>query len=153
MFDGQTWPQEKTREYHMPRENRFTIYDASGEDGRLLTRTRRTRMPGTRRPEPPLQGVRSSTRRCCTLPQGKKRINVPAKVIALTPVARKRSGSRWSLVHQVVNSREEEEEALASGWHDHPAKAIKVRIEALVAAGALEKKKELLKKIPKMGLG
>ncbi len=82
-------------------------------------------------------------------PEGEERVSVPAEIIT-TPLGPKSVGEQKELIHKIVNNRTEEDEAVASGWHDHPAKAIRVRIEALIASSNFSDKETaaLLKQIP-----
>ena len=59
-------------------------------------------------------------------PQGLERVVNPAEILS-TPMGPKPVGEMKEIIHRVVNSKEEEEEWLGKGWHDHPAKAIAAR--------------------------
>ena len=52
-----------------------------------------------------------------------------------TPRGPKFLGEQRALVNKIVRSKEEYEAALASGWYDHPAKALGAVIEANRAKG------------------
>lgn len=57
-------------------------------------------------------------------------------------------GQQFELINQTVNSPVEEEALRAEGWHDHPAKAIRARIELAIADGKLPP--DALKAVPQM---
>ena len=57
-------------------------------------------------------------------PMGKMRVTVQAEAVA-TPFGPTMNNQQKELVNKVVNSRAELETALAEGWHEHPADAIK----------------------------
>ena len=56
-------------------------------------------------------------------PEGAERVIVPAQA-ETTPFGPQMLGEQRELVYREVASKSEEREALAAGWHDHPAKAI-----------------------------
>lgn len=86
-------------------------------------------------------------------PDGEEKVIVPAELVLragqYVPV-----GEQKELINKIVASKEEEDVALAEGWHDHPAKAVRVRIEALIEASDFTDKEEaaLLAKIPKIAI-
>jgi hypothetical protein len=131
----------------MPRENRFTIYDALEKTG-LFDQNPANTYARDKTTGATLYAGPVEYPKMLYSPSGEERIVVPAEVIS-TPMGPKEVGEQKELVHQVVTSREEEEALLTEGWHDHPAKAIKARIEAGIAAGTLDK--SALRKIPLMG--
>lgn len=69
-------------------------------------------------------------------PQGEEQITVPAEMIT-TPMGAKFVGEQRKLISKIVESAEADEVAQAEGWHDHPAKAIRARIQLKIAAGEL----------------
>ncbi len=84
-------------------------------------------------------------------PEGEERVIVPAEMVLragqYVPV-----GEQRELLHKIVNDQAENDEALASGWHDHPAKAVEARVNLLIAEGNLTDKEtaKLLATIPKL---
>ncbi len=84
-------------------------------------------------------------------PDGEEKIIVPAEMVLragqYVPV-----GEQRELIHKIVNNKAEDDEATAAGWHDHPAKAVRARIEALIESSEFTEKetKVLLDKIPKL---
>lgn len=84
-------------------------------------------------------------------PLGEEKIIVPAEMVLRAgqyiPV-----GEQKELIYKNVNSQAELDEAIAEGWWDHPAKAVKARIDALIAESNFTEKetKALLAKIPKL---
>jgi hypothetical protein len=57
-------------------------------------------------------------------PEGRERIVQRAEIIA-TPMGPERVGEQKEIIQRVANDADEEEALRASGWHDHPAKAMK----------------------------
>lgn len=62
-------------------------------------------------------------------PEGKERVTVPAVAIA-TPFGPQWVGEQKQLIDKIVNSKEEEEKALAEGWHRTPMMAMQARAKA-----------------------
>lgn len=86
-------------------------------------------------------------------PQGEEKIIVPAEMVLragqYVPV-----GEQRELINMIVNNSVEEKAALAEGWLDHPAKAMRVRVENIIETNELSEKetKALLAKIPKISI-
>jgi len=57
-------------------------------------------------------------------PKGEERITVPAEII-VTPLGPKSVGEQRELISELALTPEDEARLRASGWHDHPAKAMK----------------------------
>ena len=79
-------------------------------------------------------------------PEGEERVSVPATA-EMTPFGPQWLGEQRELINRIVNDEEEELTALAEGWHDHPAKAIRARNEILMKEN-IERKAQGQKPIP-----
>jgi hypothetical protein len=79
-------------------------------------------------------------------PEGQERISVPAAA-EMTPFGPQWLGEQRELINRIVNNEEEEREALAEGWHDHPSKAIRARNE-IIAKENIERKAQGQKALP-----
>ena len=64
-------------------------------------------------------------------PKGDTRVTVQAEMI-VTPFGPQRVGEQREIIWQIAHSADEEKELRASGWHDHPAKAIAARGDTAV---------------------
>ncbi len=132
-------------------KNRFTIYDAMGKaeffSSNPANPGAKSKVDQSDISEWPIQYPKMLYH-----PEGEERVSVPAEIIT-TPLGPKSVGEQRELIHKIVNNKVEEDEAVAAGWHDHPAKAIRTRIEALIASSTFSDKETaaLLKKIPAMG--
>lgn len=84
-------------------------------------------------------------------PEGEERVTVPAELV-LRAGQYVPQNEQKELIHLVVNNQAENDAAVAEGWHDHPAKAVRVRIEALISESNFTDKetKALLAKIPQL---
>lgn len=84
-------------------------------------------------------------------PEGEERVVVPAELVLragqYVPL-----GEQRELIHKIVNDQAENDEAVGLGWHDHPAKAVRARVEALIESSDFNEKeiKALLGKIPQL---
>lgn len=81
-------------------------------------------------------------------PRGEEVITVPAEIVA-TPLGAKLVGEQKKLISKIVENAEQDEAAQAEGWHDHPAKAIRARIQLKIKAGELTE--DALKNLPVAG--
>ncbi len=133
----------------MPQKTRFTIYDAMEQDGVF---DRNPANPNSRDNDGnsiytgPVEYPKMLYH-----PEGEERIVVPAEII-MTPLGAKEVNEQRELIHKTVGSVEEEAALITEGWHDHPAKAVKVRVMATIASSKLTPKEEakLLATIPKL---
>lgn len=130
----------------MPSGNRFTIYDALEKAGAFDSNPANTyardRSTGATLYKGPVEYPKMFYH-----PQGEQKIIVPGELIA-TLMGPKLVNEQKELIWEIANDRQEEEKLRADGWHDHPAKAIRARIEAGVADGSLPA--TTLKSIPAM---
>lgn len=130
----------------MPSSNRFTIFDALEKAGAFDSNPANTfardKSTGATLFKGPVEYPKMLYH-----PEGEQRVLVPGEWIA-TLNGPKLVGEQKELVWQTVDSLVEENELRSQGWHDHPAKAIRARIEAGVAAGTLPH--SALKAIPAM---
>lgn len=88
-------------------------------------------------------------------PEGEERIVTVAEVIS-TPMGPKEVGEQRELIWKIVENAAEDKAARAEGWHDHPAKAVRVRVEARIKASPQMSEKEkakLLAQIPNISSG
>lgn len=136
------------------RDNRFTIYDALEKSGYF------DKNPANSYARDPVDGSSlykgpSPYPMMLYHPAGEQRITVAAEVVS-TPMGAKEVGEQRELIWQIVPDAASERALRAEGWHDHPAKAVRARIEAhiegLSAAGKLDEKTRLalLASIPTM---
>lgn len=133
----------------MPPKTRFTIYDAMENSGFFASNPAN---PGSRDNDGnALYTGPVEFPKMLYHPEGEQKIVVPAEIIT-TPLGPKEVGEQKQLIHKIVGSQAECDEALASGWHDHPAKAIEARIRLFIANSELSEKEEatLIAKIPKI---
>ncbi len=133
----------------MPQKTRFTIYDAMENSGVFASNPAN---PGSRDNDGNALYVGPvEYPKMLYHPEGEERVTTPAEIV-MTPLGARELNEQRELIHKTVNSVEEEAELLASGWHDHPAKAVKVRIMGVIASSNLTPKEEakLLAKIPKL---
>ncbi len=134
----------------MPRANRFTIYDALEANGVFdanpANSFSRDKATGENLYKGPVAYPKMLYH-----PEGEEKIIVPGEVIT-TPLGAKMVGEQKELINRIVTSIAEDEEAQAEGWHDHPAKAIRARVELKIAQGNFNEKETatLLRAIPTM---
>lgn len=135
----------------MPSQNnRFTIYDAMEKAEYFSSNPAN---PGSRSPA---DGTTLYTGpvefpKMMYHPEGEEKIIVPAEIV-MTPLGAREYNEQREMIHRIVNNQAEYEVALAEGWHEHPAAAMRVRIEAQIANSNLTDKETaiLLKKIPQI---
>lgn len=87
-------------------------------------------------------------------PEGEERVIVPAEIIT-TPLGPKAVGEQRELLYQTVHSRAEEDAATAEGWWDHPAKAVRRRVELYIESSpdlAPKDRAKLLATIPAVSI-
>lgn len=131
------------------RANRFTIYDALEKSGYFDSN------PANAFSQSPVD--QSSLYKgpvefpkMLYHPLGEEKITVPGEVLS-TPSGPKLVGEQREMLTIIVNNLAEGSAAAAEGWHDHPAKAMKARVEAWISASPdmtdLQKDK-LLKSVP-----
>ena len=122
----------------MPRGNRFTIYDALEKAGYFdvnpANSYARSPTDGSSLYKGPIEYPKMLYH-----PLGEEKITVQAEVLA-TPLGPKEVGEQRELIWQIVNTPAEEKAALSEGWHTHPAKAIRARVEAQISRLAEEDK-------------
>lgn len=68
-------------------------------------------------------------------PNGEERIVIGARV-EMTPYGPKEMGEQRELIYRIVNNPEEEGDAIASGWHLHPAQSIAASGKPAPSTGA-----------------
>lgn len=111
----------------MPRQNRFTIYDAMEAKGVFDS-------------NPANQFAKDSTGlpiykgpveypKMLYHPKGEERVSKPAEAIS-TPFGPKMVGEERRLIFRTVENEEEEKELLKAGWHRHPKDAVRARAKA-----------------------
>ncbi len=132
------------------RDNRFTIFDAMEKAGAFDSN------PANTYSRSPTDGSSLYTGpieypKMLYHPLGEEKITVPAELLQ-TPMGPKAVGEQRELIWKIVNSKAEHDEAIAEGWWDHPAKAIRARVEKLIDESNLSdaETKALLKTIPVM---
>lgn len=133
----------------MPPKTRFTIYDAMENNGVFSSNPAN---PGSRDNDGNALYVGPvEYPKMMYHPDGEERVIVPVEIV-VTPLGPREHNEQKELIHKIVNSVEEEAELRAEGWFDHPAKAVEVRIKALIASSNFSPKEEkaLLAKIPKL---
>lgn len=97
-----------------PGNQRFTVYDAMDAKGVFAANSANASAgPNYARQEFPMMLYH---------PQGAERVTDPGEIIA-TLMGPKVVGEKRELISIVVDSPERLAEALADGWHKHPAKA------------------------------
>ena len=110
------------------RDHRFTIYDAMEKAGKFDSNPANT----FARDKTTGANIYSGPQpfpKMLYHPEGLEQITNPAEIVT-TPLGAKEVGEQRQLVYKIVGNAEEEEALRASGWHDHPAKAIRARLEA-----------------------
>lgn len=138
----------------MPRQNRFTIYDALEKAGYFdlnpANSFSRNPTDGSSLFQGPVEYPKMLYH-----PEGETRQTVAPELLS-TPLGPKEVGEQRELIWQIVNSPAEEKALTSDGWHTHPAKAIRARVEALISRLADEDKLDdktkakLLASIPTM---
>jgi hypothetical protein len=110
------------------RDNRFTIYDALEKSGYFDKNPANSYARDTTDGSSLYKGPVSYPKMFYH-PLGEEKITVPAEVIS-TPMGAKEVGEQRELIWQLANSAAEDKALRADGWWDHPAKAIRARVEA-----------------------
>lgn len=139
----------------MPPKNRFTIYDALERSGYFeknpANSDSRDQTTGENLYLGPVQYPKMLYH-----PEGEQRTIVPPEVI-VTPFGPKEVNEQRELIWRTVADEEEEQELLFEGWHDHPAKAIRKRVEASIEALGDDitplQRKRLMASIPPISSG
>lgn len=129
--------------------NRFTIYDALEHAGFF---SKNPANPASRDADGmPLYTGPVPYPKMLYHPDGEEKIIVPAEIIA-TPLGAKEVGEQRELINKIVQNEADDVIAQADGWHDHPSKAIRVRVEKKIADGNFTEKEinKLLASIPTM---
>ena len=135
----------------MPQKTRFTIYDAMENSGFFAANPAN---PGSRDNDgAPLYTGPVEYPKMMYHPQGEEKIIVPAEIV-MTPLGAREYNEQREMIHQIVQSKEEEEALKEEGWLDHPAKAMEVRIRNYIADANLSDKEaaKLIAKIPKIAI-
>lgn len=136
----------------MPQKTRFTIYDAMEQNGIFSSNPAN---PGSRDNDGnSLYTGPVEFPKMLYHPEGEQRIIVPAEIV-VTPLGPRELNEQKEMLHLIVNNQAEADAALAEGWHDHPAKALRVRITNYIASANLTEKEEkaLIAKIPAISMG
>lgn len=135
------------------RANRFTIYDALEQKGYFDSN------PANSYARSPTDGSSLYTGpqefpKMLYHPQGEEKIIVPGEILN-TPLGAKMVGEQRELIWAIVNNEAENKALAAEGWHDHPAKAVRARIEKLIEGSQFTEAetKKLLATIPVMSSG
>lgn len=134
----------------MPQKTRFTIYDAMEQNGVFASNPAN---PGARDNDGNNIHQFAEYPKMLYHPEGEERVVVPAEIV-MTPLGPRENNEQKELIHKVVNSSEEEKVLRAEGWLGHPAEAMRVRVEAFIAASNLTEKQQkvLLASIPKIAI-
>jgi hypothetical protein len=82
-------------------------------------------------------------------PEGKERI-IQAGEIVVTPLGPQRIMEQREIIHRIVNSYQEEQEAIAAGWHTHPAHAMRAAGKEAPSTGADQVIADLQRKIQEL---
>lgn len=117
-----------------PGNQRYTIYDAMEAKGTFAANTANTSSgPNYVKQELP-----------CMLyhPEGALRVTDPGEIIA-TLLGPKEVGKKTELVSRIVETQAELEDALAEGWHRHPARAHAAAGRAAAPVSSAERIAEL----------
>ncbi len=132
------------------RDNRFTIYDAMEKAGIFDSN------PANNYSRDPTDGHSLYTGpvpypKMLYHPLGEEKVTVPGEILS-TAFGPKLVGEQRELIWQIVNNEAEDVAAAAAGWHDHPSKAIRARIEKLIETSQFSEAEtaKLLKSIPTM---
>lgn len=86
-------------------------------------------------------------------PQGEEKVLVPGAWEQDKAGRSQYLGEQRELINQIVETEAQHKVAAAEGWHDHPAKAVRARVEAQISADpnmAEGEKKKLLASIPQI---
>lgn len=129
------------------RGHRFTIYDKMEADGAFSENPANSYARGVNGenlysgPQPFPQMLYH--------PKGEMYVTVPGEIMS-TPLGAHRVGEQRALVNKTVSNEAELKKALAEGWHDHPSKAHRARIQAQMDSGELDEEqgKVLLDSLP-----
>lgn len=129
--------------------NRFTIYDALAKNGYFdanpANSYSRDKTTGDSLYQGPVEFPKALFH-----PEGEERIIVAAEII-MTPMGPKAVGEQRELIFQIVPNKKEEDALRAEGWWDHPAKAVRRRVELFIEKNEQlpeKEKKKLLGAIP-----
>lgn len=131
------------------RGNRFTIYDALEKNGYFDKNSANTYSRDPTTGESLYSGPVEFPK-ALYHPDGEERITVPAELI-MTPMGAKAVGEQREMIFQIVKTKAEEDAARAEGWLDHPAKAVRRRVELFIEntpAISDKEKAKLLASIP-----
>ena len=131
--------------------NRFTIFDALEKKGYYSSN------PANSYARDPTDGHNLYTGpvefpKMLYHPQGEERIITQAEIVT-TPMGAKLVGEKRELIYVSVENEARLNEALYDGWHDHPSKANRARIEARLAAGEIKEAEAaaMIKALPSLG--
>lgn len=125
---------------YMPRNHRFTIYDAMEAKGVFAANPANV----DSRDAEGLSAFKGPVEYPKMLyhPRGEERIVTPARREP-SPIGPMEIPAVRELINCQVNSREEEEEKKGEGWHDHPAFAIEARTGIRPAMGSAQRVRDL----------
>lgn len=133
------------------RGHRFTIYDALEASGLFEANPANTfsRNPvdGASLYQGPVQYPMMLYH-----PLGEERVIVPAEEV-MTPHGPKYLGEQREILNLTVGNKKEHAAALAEGWHEHPARAVRARVEKFIAENeqlSEREKQKLLASIPQV---
>lgn len=135
----------------MPQKTRFTIFDAMEQGGAFSSNPANS---GSRDNDGnPLYTAPIEFPRMLYHPDGEEKVVVPAEIV-VTPLGPRELNEQREMLHLIVNNKAEFDTAIADGWHDHPAKAMRARIKLIISNNPLSEKQEkaLLAKIPQISL-
>lgn len=107
--------------------DRFTVYDAMEASGYF--RTNPANAGARDESGKPLYKGPVKFPMMLYHPRGEERVSVPGTMERTSYGTIEKFGEQWEIISREVNSDEELTDALAEGWHKHPAVAIKVANE------------------------
>lgn len=132
------------------RGNRFTIFDALDAAGYFdknpANAFARDKTTGENLYQGPVEYPKMLYH-----PEGEEEVTRAGEVVVNPLTGPAMLNEHRAMIHRIVRDSEEEAEALADGWHPHPALAIRSRVEAFIKSneGISEKEKaKLLAAIP-----
>lgn len=131
--------------------NRFSIYDALDKKGYFDSNPAnsfaRDKVTGASLFQGPVEYPKMMYH-----PEGEEKIIAPGEVVT-NALGAMRVGEQREMLYQIVEGPAEEKVLRAEGWHDHPARAIRARVEKQIASNpeiSEKDKAKLLKSIPQI---
>lgn len=139
------------------RDSRFTIYDALEKKGYFDANPANTYARDLTTGASLFKGAVEFPKMLYH-PEGAERQTVAPEVLS-TPLGPKEVGEQRELIWRIAETPAEEKALRVEGWYDHPAKAVRARVEAYIEKLAEQDeldektKTRLLASIPQMGSG